>query len=1333
MAAADSKAPEDWRSPRRCRANRRVCNPNGIVSFSPGLRGTSYPGFPVARVPTPTGLCHVSTAGPQPRSSRSEEALTNLGFRISDFGFFRWSLLTSAATVAAGIVLLLATFAHAQDSQFYFDANGNLLVQTAEISAPPQIIGQPQNQIVVPGESASFFVVAADTRALFYQWRFNGTDIGGATNDAVLLQNVSTNNEGQYSVVLTNPSGSVTSAPALLMIDSDADGLPDSWEQMFFTNLTQNATADFDGDGISNLTEFLDDTNPTNNASALFRLTVLNDGGLVEAVPSQLTYTNGEIVTLTATPFAPDTFHAWTGDAITRTNPITVAMTGNKTVRAHFVPIDLLWTNLAGGDWHVASNWSPHLVPIATDNAIIAHNVTVTLNSAGECLGLTFGPSSTAPTLTGSGTLTVHGASIWTSGTMSGSGRTVIEPSASLTLDNPSLLALTTRTLENAGTVLLTGSDLRLNGAVITNRAGGLFHAQNAASISFLINASRFDNAGIFRKSANAGTTTIFSGVNFNNTGRVEIQTGTLLCNGSFTNNGAVSVSAGATNRFAGGGSGGGTFDATAGTMVDWSAGTFILNAGAQLNGPGLYKISGGTLTANTNLVIENLELSNGTLGGISNVTINNVMNWTGGSMNSGRTIIPAGASLNANLLSAAFLNARTLENGGTVLWTGAGSIVMNSGAVITNRAGGMFHAQNAAAFVANVGVSRFDNAGTFRKSVDIGMLTIPIGMSFHNSGSVEIQAGTLRLAGGGSASGSFIAPTTALVEWTAGTFVLNAGAQLNGTGLYKITGTGIVTGNADLAVENLDLIDGTLDGTGTVTIATAMNWTGGTMSGSGRTVIPAGATLNAAFPIAASLNTRTLENGGTVLWTGAANFGITFGAVVTNRGGALFHVQNAAALAFVSGAGRFDNAGTFRKSGNTGTTTIGSGGNFNNSGTMEIQTGTLLCNGSFNNNGAVNLSAGTTNRLAGGGSAAGAFNAPATALVDWTAGAFTLNAGAQLNGAGLYKINGGTAAANTSLSVENLDLIAGSLDGMGLITLNNVMNWTSGTMGGTGRTIISPSATLNVANPSAVVLNARTLENGGTALWTGGGNIGLLSAVITNRAGALFHVQNAATILSVGGNPRFDNAGTFRKSANTGTTTASSGVSFNNYGTVDIRSGILAANGGYVSSSSALLNCALGGTTAGTNYGQLQVAGTVTLNGLLSVDLTNGFSPALNDSFTALTAGARNGSFANFLYPSNAVTMQLSNTPNSVIVRVTDVLTTIPQPMLLPPELSGSDFKVTWTAVSNTIYRVEFNPDLIPSNWTALPGDVIGISNTATKLDSLTPSNRLYRVRVLP
>ena len=92
---------------------------------------------------------------------------------------------------------------------------------------------------------------------------------------------------------------------------------------------------------------------------------------------------------------------------------------------------------------------------------------------------------------------------------------------------------------------------------------------------------------------------------------------------------------------------------------------------------------------------------------------------------------------------------------------------------------------------------------------------------------------------------------------------------------------------------------------------------------------------------------------------------------------------------------------------------------------------------------------------------------------------------------------------------------------------------------------------------------------------------------------------------------------------------------------------------------------------------------------------------------------------------------MPLSNTISSVIVRVTGVAA-LP-PILLSPALSASNILLTWTAISNATYPVEFNPDLQPSNWTAVPGDVTGVSNTASKLDPLVPSNRIYRVRIIP
>src|SRR6266567_3351682 len=112
-------------------------------------------------------------------------------------------------------------------ANFTHDASGNVGQRAVSALLAPQITGQPVQQIAALGEIVTFSVVIADARAVTFQWKFNGTDILGATGDSLLLINVNTVNEGQYSVVVTNSAGSVTSAPAALLMDSDRDGLPD--------------------------------------------------------------------------------------------------------------------------------------------------------------------------------------------------------------------------------------------------------------------------------------------------------------------------------------------------------------------------------------------------------------------------------------------------------------------------------------------------------------------------------------------------------------------------------------------------------------------------------------------------------------------------------------------------------------------------------------------------------------------------------------------------------------------------------------------------------------------------------------------------------------------------------------------------------------------------------------------------------------------------------------------------------------------------------------------------------------------------------------------------
>ena len=83
----------------------------------------------------------------------------------------------------------------------------------------PTIVTQPQSQTVNPGVNVTFSVTATGVAPLGYQWRFNTAAVSGATGSAYALTNVQLSNTGSYSVVVTNPMGSVTSAAALLALN----------------------------------------------------------------------------------------------------------------------------------------------------------------------------------------------------------------------------------------------------------------------------------------------------------------------------------------------------------------------------------------------------------------------------------------------------------------------------------------------------------------------------------------------------------------------------------------------------------------------------------------------------------------------------------------------------------------------------------------------------------------------------------------------------------------------------------------------------------------------------------------------------------------------------------------------------------------------------------------------------------------------------------------------------------------------------------------------------------------------------------------------------------
>ena len=162
-----------------------------------------------------------------------------------------------------------------------------------------------------------------------------------------------------YFFVATNTSGSPQSLTInmdgrnAVTDDTDGDGLPDGWELLYFGNLSQNGYDDTDGDLVTNATEFGEGTNPNNSGSFRPRLTVTSVGsGSVVIEPNLPSYAMGQLVTLTAVPDAGQFFNTWSGSATGVVNPLSLTMSGHKTITANFsgeaTPLVFTNTTLTG-------------------------------------------------------------------------------------------------------------------------------------------------------------------------------------------------------------------------------------------------------------------------------------------------------------------------------------------------------------------------------------------------------------------------------------------------------------------------------------------------------------------------------------------------------------------------------------------------------------------------------------------------------------------------------------------------------------------------------------------------------------------------------------------------------------------------------------------------------------------------------------------------------------------------------------------------------------------------------------------------------------------------
>jgi hypothetical protein len=196
----------------------------------------------------------------------------------------------------------------------------------------PYIFAQPTNEAIVPGNQALFAVDATGAAPLAYQWKFDGSNIAGATASTLSITNAQLSQTGNYRVFITNSYASFASSEAVLLVEAPPaiTNQPQSRAVASGTNVTFSVTATgtalsyqwFVGNSpIENQTNSaLLLTNVNTNNTGLYYVIISNAIQVLTSVPAILTVLTGP----PAIVRQPESQSVWGGTAAT----LSLAATG---------------------------------------------------------------------------------------------------------------------------------------------------------------------------------------------------------------------------------------------------------------------------------------------------------------------------------------------------------------------------------------------------------------------------------------------------------------------------------------------------------------------------------------------------------------------------------------------------------------------------------------------------------------------------------------------------------------------------------------------------------------------------------------------------------------------------------------------------------------------------------------------------------------------------------------------------------------------------------------------------------------------------------------------
>ena len=737
--------------------------------------------------------------------------------------------------------------------------------------------------------------------------------------------------------------------------------------------------------------------------------------------------------------------------------------------------------------------------------------------------------------------------------------------------------------LQMSGGILNLNQPLTLNAGLLYSGGAinnGVLNVAGTSTQNLALTASNLNinNSGAYSLTFSGGNVFV-GGATFTNSGTLTKTggSGTDIFNGRLINTGTISILNG-TLQLAATGTSSGILDISANSFLA-NVNTFMFTDGSALSGAGTLLFGAGSQTTFSGTFTNNGHIA---FGGTGSTTT--TLYLDGNVTLAGTGTITLDASGTDSIFTPHFGDTFTIGAGQTI--SGSGEIgngqttIVNNGALIATQANPLQ--------IIGSGAVTFTNNGTLREAGgELQLLDL------------NVMGGTLAAAGDQvhAISSTFTNVTNG------GDLILSAGSQNTFVGSFTNNGQIAFAGNGSSSTTLL--LDGnvTLAGTGTIALDSF-----GTDS------------------IYTTIFGDTLTIGSGLTISGSGEIGNGQTTIINN--GTLIATQANPLQIIGSGGVTFTNNGTLREAGG------------------ELQ---LLD---------LNVMGGT---LAAAGDQVHAISSTFTNVTN--TGDLILSAGSQNTFAGTFTNNGqvtfgGNGSSSTTLLLGGNVTLAGTgtlaLDSFGTDSIYTTIFGDTLTIGsgltitgsgdiGNAQTQIVNNGTIVAANPVALTLDpgSSPLINNGTIKTQNGGMLHFQGPVTSSGTvdianGALVatgaYSQTAGNFLLSGGTVQANQPLNIQAGLLNGWGTITGGIINSATFRPGLGIGGLVVNGNISLLTASTLSFQLGGLTQGSQYGYLNVNGSVGLGGQLMLSFVNGFenSVSSSDNFTVLTATGVSGRFTN-------------------------------------------------------------------------------------------------------